>query len=66
MNYIKELEHDKVMLSKATLTALLGLHELEEYLTSDKFREDTTVQTQDILNRIRGLTVAVITARDGF
>lgn len=29
-----------------------GLHDLVCYLCSDKFREDTTVQTADVLNRI--------------
>ena len=53
MNYIKQLEDDKVRLSAATTAALTGLEGMLAYLQSDKFHEDTTVQVQDMINRIR-------------
>lgn len=53
MNYIKQLENDKVRLSAATNAALTGLEGMLVYLQSDKFHEDTTVQVQDMINRIR-------------
>ena len=53
MNYIKQLQDDKVRLAAATNAALTGLADMLAYLHSDKFVEDPTVQVQDVINRIR-------------
>ena len=59
MNYIKQLENDKVRLSAATNAALTGLEGMLVYLQSDKFHEDPTVQVQDMINRIRETREAI-------
>lgn len=59
MNYIKQLEDDKVRLSACTNAALTGLADMLAYLHSDKFTNDTTVQVQDIVNRVREIQNAV-------
>ena len=53
MNYIKQIQDDKMRLAAATNAALTGLADMLAYLHSDKFREDPTVQVQDVINRIR-------------
>lgn len=58
-NYIKQLEDDKVRLSAATNAALTGLADMLAYLHSDKFHTDTTVQVQDMINRIRSTQEAI-------
>lgn len=51
MNYIKRLEEQKIM--KDVL--LYGIQELQGYLTSSKFHDDTTVQVTDVLNRLQAI-----------
>ena len=38
MNYIKQLEQEKLILSAATQAALVGLAEMMAYLHEDKFQ----------------------------
>ena len=59
MNYIRQLEQDKVRLSAATNAALTGLADTLAYLHSDKFLTDPTVQVQDMVNRIREIQNAI-------
>lgn len=59
MNYIKQLQDDKVRLAAATNVAILGLSDLVAYLSGDKFVEDPTVQVQDVINRIREIQNSV-------
>ena len=59
MNYIKQLQEDKARLAACTNIALTGLADMLSYLHSDKFVYDPTVQTQDIINRIREIQNAI-------
>ena len=59
MNYIKELEQEKIRLSAATSAALTGIADLVEYLHTAKFHEDTTVQTADVVRRLREIQEAI-------
>ena len=59
----KELEENNSMLARATMVALIGFHELEDYLTSSKFTHDPTVQTHDVIRRIREIHNAMIESR---
>jgi hypothetical protein len=59
VNYIKQLQDDKVRLAAATNAAILGLSDLVAYLSGDKFVEDPTVQVQDVINRIREIQNSV-------
>jgi hypothetical protein len=52
MNYIKQLEHDLIVMRKALEAYDTEIDDLVRYLTSAKFHEDPTVQVQDVLNRI--------------
>ena len=62
MNYIKQLEQEKLILSAATQAALVGLADMMAYLQSDKFHNDPTVQVQDVINRINEIRNAIIDA----
>lgn len=52
MNYIQRLKAENESYKQAAADALQELSYLRQYLLSDKFREDTTVQTSDVLRRI--------------
>lgn len=52
MNYIKKLEAQKNAFEAEVKSLGQSLIDLEVYLLSPKFHQDTTVQVQDILNRI--------------
>ena len=52
MNYIKQLQKQVQELEIAKDRYNVGLQELAGYLTSEKFHTDTTVQVQDVLNRL--------------
>lgn len=62
MNYIQQLEQDKLVLTAATQAALIGLADLMSYLHSEKFHEDPTVQVQDVVNRINEIRTRVYDA----
>lgn len=52
MNYIQKL-HAKIEELKAEKNdAANALDDLRVYLTSEKFRNDTTVQVKDVLDRL--------------
>jgi transcriptional regulator with GAF, ATPase, and Fis domain len=62
MNHIHALQA-KIREQEAQLLALQGgLTDLEKYLLSQKFWEDTTVQARDILHRIAEFKHAAIVA----
>jgi hypothetical protein len=54
-NYIKRLQNETAVQQREIAALYEGLTELAVYLTSDKFANDPTVQTQDVLNRIAGI-----------
>lgn len=62
MNYIQQLEQDKLVLTAATQSALIGLADLMAYMHSDKFQTDPTVQVQDVVNRINEIRTAIYDA----
>lgn len=62
MNYIKQLEQDKLILTAATQAALVGLAEMMAYLHEDKFQINTTVEVRDIINRIHEIRNAMYNA----
>jgi hypothetical protein len=37
-----------------------GISDLQSYLCSDKFHTDTTIQTADVLRRLREITLAYL------
>ena len=55
MNYIKQLEADKIRLETRITLSRSELMNLFSYLQSTKFHEDSTVQVQDVQNRLDGL-----------
>ena len=55
MNYIKRLEKENKAKDEALEAALAEIEHLRWYLQSEKFHRDTTVQTQDVLNRVHEL-----------
>lgn len=65
MNYIKQLEQDKLVLTAATQAALVGLAEMMAYLHEDKFQINTTVEVRDIINRIHEIRNAMYDAGAG-
>jgi hypothetical protein len=62
MNYIQQLEQDKLVLTAATQAALIGLAEMMAYLHEDKFQINTTVEVRDIINRIHEIRKAMYDA----
>ena len=52
MNYIKELENDRVALLRAIIAMEDGLQCMVNHTLLPKFHEDTTMQVQDIRNWI--------------
>lgn len=52
MNYIHRLQAENAELQERITEARQALIDLSAYLASSKFREDTTVQKQDVINRI--------------
>lgn len=53
MNYIKRLELENQALRQEKQEAKNMIHDLQRYLVSPKFHQDTTVQVQDVMNRIQ-------------
>lgn len=53
MNYIKRLELENQALRQEKQEASNMVKDLQMYLTSSKFHQDTTVQVQDVMNRIQ-------------
>ena len=53
MNYIKRLEHENTDLEQQIHEALTISRDLVKYLNSEKFWQDTTVQSRDVLARIQ-------------
>ena len=53
MNYIKRMESENKVLWDQLAAIRIELTDLERYLTSEKFREDSTVQVRDVLNRLQ-------------
>lgn len=64
MNYIKRLERDLDAAEAEVKGLRRGIARLREYLFSDKFREDTTVQRRDVLNRLADAITEGNLARD--
>lgn len=52
MNYIKQLEAQAAAQVEQVQDTKEFVNYLLQYLQSDKFHQDTTVQVQDILNRL--------------
>jgi hypothetical protein len=52
MNYIHRLKDEKAATAAELRGLLEGLLDLMDYLCSDKFREDSTVQVADVIHRI--------------
>jgi hypothetical protein len=52
MNYIKKLEAQTAAQVEQILDTKDFVNYLWSYLQSDKFHEDSTVQVQDVLNRL--------------
>lgn len=63
-NYIKDLQADLGTIKQALDVYDGEVDELVRYLTSPKFHEDTTVQVQDVLNRISAARTAVVDVLD--
>ena len=53
MNHIKRLQMDKAGAEAREDAYRFGIGQLIGYLTSEKFHEDTTVQTADVIHRLR-------------
>jgi len=53
MNYIKRLEKENRELAAEVAGIREGHRELLRYICSEKFENDTTVQVQDVINRLR-------------
>lgn len=51
-SYIKDLQKIAKARNQVILKAQEEINNLKTYLLSDKFREDTTVQTSDVLHRL--------------
>lgn len=64
MNHIKRLTKDVAALKNSLQAYDAGVDDIVRYLTSQKFHEDTTVQVQDVLNRITTARMAVVDALD--
>lgn len=62
MNYIKRLEQEKAVLKAELKAVTTGFHDLFGYLESPKFYIDTTVQVQDVMNRLQAIRDASIQA----
>lgn len=60
MRYIEQLQHDKKELTEQLIKANEALADIQVYLLSNKFWQDTTVQVRDILNRLEQLKSAII------
>lgn len=58
MNYIKRMEADRKDLGKVIDAKNDALRHLAAYLRSDKFHQDTTVQAEDVLRRLRDVADA--------
>jgi hypothetical protein len=52
MNYIKRLEKENLALSADKKAYQKTIADLRAYLLSDKFSEDPTVQSRDVLHRL--------------
>lgn len=55
MNYIKTLQNERQDLTAEVCGLRGGLADLRRYLALPKFHEDTTVQVQDVLNRLEAI-----------
>jgi hypothetical protein len=55
MNYIKKLEVATAAHTEQVMDARDCLENFRAYLQSSKFHEDTTIQVQDVLNRLESL-----------
>lgn len=55
MNYIKQLEQDRADDHARDVKNAQIIAQLRQYLESDKFRTDKTVQVGDVLDRIADL-----------
>ena len=55
MNYIKKLEVCNCAYTEQVMDARDNLENLRAYLQSEKFHQDTTVQVQDVLNRLESI-----------
>lgn len=53
VNYIKRLELENQALRQEKQEAANMIKDLQRYLVSPKFHQDTTVQVQDVMNRIQ-------------
>jgi len=53
MNYIKYLESENKNNAARICAFAATIQDIQEYLLSDKFFTDPTVQTQDILTRLQ-------------
>ena len=60
MNYIKQLQSHKEQLISEKRDGLDALLELQVYLMSAKFWEDSTVQVGDVLDRMQPIKAALI------
>lgn len=52
MHYVTKLKNEAAADAREIEALRAGLRAVRRYLTSDKFREDTTVQVGDVLLRI--------------
>lgn len=64
MNHIKRLTKDVAVLKKALHTYDDNIDHIVRYLQTSKFHKDTTVQVNDVLDRITSARMAVTEALD--
>jgi hypothetical protein len=58
MNYIKQLQRDRLTFETESNELNKGINELIGYLCSSKFHDDTTVQAADVIRRLRDIQSA--------
>ena len=59
VNHIQRIMQENVSLKQALQTWSSGLTDLQRYLESSKFHQDTTVQVQDVFLRLQEAKSAV-------
>jgi hypothetical protein len=62
MNHITRLTRDRAAAQAQSAEYRAGIAALIGYLSSDKFSQDTTVQVQDVMNRLREIDSRAIDA----
>ena len=62
MNHIKRLQQELAAAQNQIKAFEQGIQDVEGYLCSSKFEEDTTVQASDVLRRIQEVKYSVTDA----